>query len=453
MTAEIVVLNPEGIAMAADSAVTSTLGDIDKISSSANKLFSLSYHHPVGIMVYGNSSFMGVPWETIIKLYRSTSVPQAGLPTLNEYAKHFISFLRYENVKFHPNAESNYVKSFVFDTFGDIRKFIVNKLESESREGKDIDNNDLLRITHSSIDKAYAFYHKLNSEYIPIEQSKILVRRYNKGIQDSIKRNFDGFPLSKNYRSKLKELLIEAFSKSIPDNLYSGVVLAGFRQEEVLPMVRALKIEGIVRFQEKDTELELLKYVDDDDMSSSGNTKAAVYPYAQQEMVCRFMEGVDPDYKEAEMQFLAALSKDYAAKVVSQLDRYNSTEKKKIFQSLSKYGKSMTKEFFKEMQDCIDNYFTIPTVEAVSRLTKSELASMAEALVYITSLKRKVSSDSETVAEPIDVALISKGDGFVWIKRKHYFDPKLNPVYFMNRNEEVNNGRFEKKAQSNCSTK
>ena len=43
---------------------------------------------------------------------------------------------------------------------------------------------------------------------------------------------------------------------------------------------------------------------------------------------------------------------------------------------------------------------------------------MDEALVYVTSLKRKVSSASETVSEPIDVAVISKGDGFVWIKRK-----------------------------------
>jgi hypothetical protein len=68
MTSEIIVLNHEGIAMATDSAVTSSLGDIDKISSSANKLFSLSNKHPVGIMVYGNSLLMGIPWETIIKV-------------------------------------------------------------------------------------------------------------------------------------------------------------------------------------------------------------------------------------------------------------------------------------------------------------------------------------------------------------------------------------------------
>ncbi len=34
------------------------------------------------------------------------------------------------------------------------------------------------------------------------------------------------------------------------------------------------------------------------------------------------------------------------------------------------------------------------------------------------------------VGGPVDVAVISKGDGFIWIKRKHYFNPKLNVRYF-----------------------
>jgi hypothetical protein len=40
--------------------------------------------------------------------------------------------------------------------------------------------------------------------------------------------------------------------------------------------------------------------------------------------------------------------------------------------------------------------------------------------------------DPETVGGPIDVAVISKGDGFVWIKRKHYFVPELNHHFFAN---------------------
>ncbi len=60
-------------------------------------------------------------------------------------------------------------------------------------------------------------------------------------------------------------------------------------------------------------------------------------------------------------------------------------------------------------------------------------AAMAEALVNLTALKRRVSREAETVGGPIDVAVVSKGDGFIWIKRKHYFDPALNSGYFRRR--------------------
>jgi hypothetical protein len=63
-------------------------------------------------------------------------------------------------------------------------------------------------------------------------------------------------------------------------------------------------------------------------------------------------------------------------------------------------------------------------------------------MVSLTALKRHVSTDSETVGGPVDVALITKGDGFIWIKRKTNYDPALNghlnQSYFRGgRNENV----------------
>ena len=63
MTAEIVIMNREAVALASDSAVTSISGSGSKIFTSANKLFSLSRYNPVGVMIHGNATLMGVPWE------------------------------------------------------------------------------------------------------------------------------------------------------------------------------------------------------------------------------------------------------------------------------------------------------------------------------------------------------------------------------------------------------
>lgn len=65
----------------------------------------------------------------------------------------------------------------------------------------------------------------------------------------------------------------------------------------------------------------------------------------------------------------------------------------------------------------------------VASLPKDELGTMAESLVSLTKFKRRISREQETVGGPVDVAVITKGDGFVWMKRKHYFVPGVNPRY------------------------
>jgi hypothetical protein len=69
------------------------------------------------------------------------------------------------------------------------------------------------------------------------------------------------------------------------------------------------------------------------------------------------------------------------------------------------------------------------TYGMVDFMPKQELAYTAEAFVTLTSIKRKVSAQQETVGGPIDVAIVTRNEGFAWIKRKHYFDIQLNPGY------------------------
>ncbi|MBV1928848.1 MAG: hypothetical protein KUG81_04985, partial [Gammaproteobacteria bacterium] len=98
MTAELVIMNGRAVAMAADSAVTLSNGEDQNLQTyfSANKLFSLSYQHPVGIMLYQGASVHSVPWETIIKVYRK-ELGDTVFDHLHQYADDFISFLRREH--------------------------------------------------------------------------------------------------------------------------------------------------------------------------------------------------------------------------------------------------------------------------------------------------------------------------------------------------------------------
>ena len=60
-------------------------------------------------------------------------------------------------------------------------------------------------------------------------------------------------------------------------------------------------------------------------------------------------------------------------------------------------------------------------------LPKEDLAHLADSLVNLTAFKRRVSLDIESVGGPIDVAVISKGDGFIWISRSITLDRNSIP--------------------------
>ena len=85
----------------------------------------------------------------------------------------------------------------------------------------------------------------------------------------------------------------------------------------------------------------------------------------------------------------------------------------------------------------IQNDNVKPILDSVQLIPLPEMAFLAESLVNITSLKRTFAIDGnqQTVGGPTDVAVMSKGDGFVWIKRKHYFDNQINPNYIRNLHE------------------
>ena len=87
-------------------------------------------------------------------------------------------------------------------------------------------------------------------------------------------------------------------------------------------------------------------------------------------------------------------------------------------------------DYVNSLKDFRCKEFTLPISETVQPLPNKELGGMAEAMVSLTSLKRRVSLELETVDGPVNVAIISKVDGFFRQKRKHYFNASLKPDYF-----------------------
>jgi len=72
---------------------------------------------------------------------------------------------------------------------------------------------------------------------------------------------------------------------------------------------------------------------------------------------------------------------------------------------------------------------SLPLRSVLSSLPVDEMAELAETLITLQSLKEKVTKPSETVGGPVDVAIVTKHEGLVWIKRKHFFNSDINSRY------------------------
>jgi len=426
MNAEIAVMNKEAIALAADSAVTMPG---QKIFTSANKLFALSKYHPVGIMIYGSANFMGIPWETIVKIYRS-NLGKKRFKKLEEYINDFINFLNNGNPLFPETEQEKYLHNSIYAYFKFIKKNIENKIKANFDEKGKIYNKEINQIIKEIIKANYDIWYKAdNIPSIPKSFNKNILDKYEKFIEKAIIEVFEKLPLSKNQKNQLKIIsscLFSKFPKGIEKENISGIVIAGFGEDNNFPSLKSFHLDMIVENK--------LKYIEHIFYEINYETSAAIIPFAHRDMVATFMEGIDPSYRrDIEEKFIPKIFSDYTNVIVDFFTKYNRSGKNQLKLILTKINKKILNDFIQILDKRIKKTFVSPITSVVSMLPKDELAAMAESLVTLTSFKLKVTmEEEETVGGPIDVAIISKGDGLIWIKRKHYFKAELNQQFFAN---------------------
>lgn len=434
MTAEIAIMNKEAIALAADSAVTMGQEGGEKIFPSANKLFALSKYHPVGIMVYGNAALMEVPWEVVIKIYRQ-KLGRKQFGTVDEFADNFIRFLDGRNRLFPQRQQKEYLYANTLSYFNyQIREDIVKRIKSVIRDAGKVTQSQVKQISLEVIGQHYRKWRAAKLlPTIPKTHISQIVKRHGPIIDKAIDAVLEKLPLSRAARVQLRKIAASLFSKDIFPEDVSGVVVAGFGRQEAFPSLKSFITQGIVNNK--------LKYKAQVSAQIDFENVAAIVPFAQREMVYTFMEGIDPRLLEYTYTHLLRLFEKYPEIIVENLKKLDDKQKRRILKGLQ----GVSARIFGDYRGLLDGYrkamHVEPVTKVVAGLPKNELAAMAESLVSLTSFKKRVTFESETVAHPIDVAVISKGDGFVWIKRKRYFEPDLNPQFFANYYREEGNDK------------
>jgi len=308
MTAEIAIINKNAVALAADSAVTLRDPSASKIYNTANKLFMLSKFEPVGIMVYGAAEFMGVPLETIIKMYRSRLQSQS-FAKLNDYAQDFLHFLESNALLFPPDKQKASFESIISRFYWAIRYEIDEGIKIEIAKAP-IKDDTVKRITEEKIgeySKSWSELEYLSSCDATFETS--LAVSYGDSITKAIETVFEKLPV-KDCVEKLRNLAALRITRDHwPESC--GLVFAGFGDLDVLPCVKSFVVEAVVHNK--------VRVSPTPNLSNDMNEKpiASIMPFGQAEIVYRFIQGIDPEYKKEVRKYLRALlTKEYPDKLI-----------------------------------------------------------------------------------------------------------------------------------------
>lgn len=388
MTAEISIMNTKGLAMAADSAVT--IGG-RKVMNNARKLFTLDSRHSVGVMIFGNADILGVPWEVILNEFRS-EVGNIPWDKLECYCKEILSFTQ-SFVKSHGRQTIDGIISYALD----LVRLITNEPNSLT---VDVLTSRLNRSVPDDMEPLDNFtFDEKNFEDTLLEWTRHV-----------FSENFD-VEITPEFAS----IFIAKLGIYIRSQYFStsntGLVIAGYGKTDVFPEMFQYTLDAINN--------EILKYTLTEHSqigNKKGDSSAVISPFAQQEMVHTILKGIDPQLNSFRQQQANEIEN-------SVLDMVGDSPDKII------KVKSLFAHNYALFDGTMRKNFVDPIIGMVETLSLPELGSMANTLVSLTSFKRKFSNAMETVGGPIDVLVISKGEGPVWIARKTYFDKSDNLGY------------------------
>lgn len=414
MTVGIEILNRSGVVLAADTFDPVVGVQIQKFVS-INKIFPLSKYHPVGIMLDGSVRYMdAIPWETIIEVYRSY-IGDKSFDTLKEYAENFIDFIPKDNRFYSSSAEMSHLQ--------EVLRLCLVKISDTAQliEGNEKAISDEVEKQIISLSKE-SFLNTFDDNFI-----KLFLEKHTKDLKEYIKNNKDGrvAPVISTIDEKTQENLITMCAYMISKSDYpiekisnGNVVISGYGDKEIFPSIYIYKIVATIdgKLMYKLTESYNIGDEEDED-----EFREKIIPFGKKDLIDTYMNGISTDLKKKILEeeirnvfdnFLKEIQNKYNKNDV--LKQFIDKEKDKI----NDIGIMVMEDFKKNIENLQKRMRVDPLLYMIDVIREKDMISLAEALVNLTSISVKFNPKEDAEVGPIDIAFITKGDGFVWIKKK-----------------------------------
>ncbi len=417
MTSEVVLMNRQAVAMAADSAVTITGPHYLKTYQSVDKLFPLVDGQPVAVMIYNNAEIMSTPWETVISLYREATKGRS-LDSLEAYSEDFMAFISGNPDLFPPDhQDTEFFKhvAVVFTVVAEDFDYQISRFQETPAARLRDHVSAIFEFVVGELYNDYQRYPDDNPRAdlacFPKGMGEQVKRRYRAEIEQlidslfaALKSGHQTLTMSEATRERLREIAMLAVIKDAFFEHYTGVVFAGFGARDKFPSMRSYLTSSVV--------LGILKRKQDRraDMTAEGGP--VVQPFAQDRMIKTFLTGMDEYLRRFMYGESLKLSLHLVTDVIGRTPGLSDAQRQQLFRDYSENNLGYAlREFFKAIDSYQYAMHTGPIYRAIGSLPKRELGETAASLIKLNSFQQKVMHSIETVGGPIDVAVITRNGG------------------------------------------
>ena len=414
MTAIVGILNKRAAVLAADSALTVVKGDRMKIYNTTTKIFQLSQDNHVAVMFFQNVDFMEVPWEVIFKLYHDKRGDRQ-FDSIKEYAEDFYQFLRDEKFFCSSEQQKDYLDGELATYYNNVKSAAIDNMKEEidAMDDDSFNEENLLR-KHlkdciARVD-AMAKDAGVNPGLEKISEKEI--RSYGMDSLETLQERIEEDSLPKD----MLDDWVKGFTNYIRSRFYyngTGIVFVGYGKNDIFPTLLPTYVSGAFNNR-------LRYYLDTNGMYAIGeDCSASITPFAQSDVMITLMKGIAPNFYDRVTELHSKSLSDEREKIASLLKDEGVDEA-----IIKKVRNIDTTDIEKKHSESMDEYmqeeYIDGIVNAVESFNVEDMANMAENLVSITSLQRHFSSSDETVGGPIDVAVITRAEGFTWVRHKDF---------------------------------
>jgi len=414
MTSEIAVMNQRCVALAADSAVTLIEGNKVVVRNDQRKLFDLGHGLPVAVMFFGIADIMGHPWDVLIEHFRKKARP-GPQPHVRDYAAKFTATLDHLEEFFPKDGQKDEYKRLLSSVFRFLLGLAQYLGERATKEGRSLSNDEVLRQAVELVWKRYQFDEdgkaRRNLPCFPPDFGSWVAREHADVIEELIAQGFPQHARDADVVQKLRDIAVFCVVKDLFLEDVTGLVFAGYGAADRYPSVVVYNVSAIVGGILKRSEMDV-ETIDNE-------MRSGITLFADSEAAWAFLRGIELDL---EMRLYSTLQSMNEKLVDQVLDSTGSLDPARRESIRRQFRAQQIPEYLNRLYSMMAGYqqqaYIDPVLHALEIGTKQDLADAAQDLVALNIFKKRIMAQHPTVGGAIDVAVISREDGFRWWKKQ-----------------------------------